>query len=782
MDSLLNLYELKNLSTLQADYRLVTVGGFIGRDADVAEEKLRSLTEQIAYTEHVPVAIVAGGTSPVLAVPANHEFAMLQHQLTPEVVTLQPQNERKTVQLGQGSEEARRVGESFLKWALRQPLRDDRELWSANANSFVNKRPFNAHDATRDIDVFHGFSYGFRWLEGKLYLVLNPATRYVETRWLTESVPAERLAEQRMRHGLYHFGEQWYRVQLMEVTQQPILATQFTDRDGTLTNVYDYTRKVWQDSQRPWIRDLDPQGPAIVYRAGNRKPRHGAAALFKRTIKTNDPRLKAMRVRAGLEPEARFLAMEEVVRRLSGRARFDATPILIERKALRRRLTAFRVPPLEFGHGKRLEISSRESLRELGRSRLELLTDPGAGFAVTGSLSRQYLVVPKSLPRSIVDDFAARVQRQVRGFINRDYRPEQLIYDDHSARTLRQQVEAIRGVVDRANAHGHGLLILPPDARTDLHNFLKRQLHPRLQVQCVSASKLESYYTSRSVNGRPQRIVKRDLESQYRSYLRNTTLGLMLVNRNWGWVLPEGLHADCYIGFDVLYGMACFVFLYDGGRQCVVRTVPTRQKEQLTRQQLRATITKGLQDDLAAGVRVNSIVLQRDGRLFQSEWQGVCEAVNSLQNSGALGRDVMTAGVAIAKTSTVPVRVGDVTEDGHLENTRLGVSVVLAPDEGNLCTTGHPFRVRGTCTMLNVRVVRGTFPLAHALEDTFRLSQLSWAAPDKSMRLPITLKLCDDFLRSIASAADDHAAEFGEDGEDMGEAAEERPASAGYGA
>jgi hypothetical protein len=777
--SLLNLYELKNLSHLRADYRLVTVDGFIGRNSDVAEDKLRSLTEQIAYAEHIPIAIVTGGASPVLAVPASHVLTTLEYQLTPEVVTLHPQDECKVLRLTDTGDEARRVGESFLKFYLRQPLRDDPSLWSAGANCFLEKQPINAHDSSRRIDVYRGFAFGFRWLDDKLYAVLNPATRYVESDWLTRSIAPERLREMRLRRCLYHFGQQWYPVQVLEVTQQSIRAATFPDRSGETTNVFDYTQKAWRGAGLSWIANLDPESPAILYRGSNRKQRNGAASLCKLTVHVDDPRLIAMRIKPGLPPEPRFSTTADAAQFLSGRAKLQDIPIYLERKALRRRLTAYRIPSLEFGHGKRLDVVGMDGLRELGRSRMELLCDRDAGFAVTGPMSRQYLIVPKTLARAIVDDFSQRVAHEVRQFINVAYAPEQLIYDDESAHSLRQQVGAVVSAVDRANAHGHGILILPRRSQLDLHNLIKRRLHSRLQLQCAMAGKLEGFYVTRPDQDRVSIQVRGDQASVFRGYVRNTTLGLMIANRNWGWVLAEPLHADCYIGFDVLHHMACFVFLYNGGRQCIVRTIETHQKEQLTRQQLRATITRGLQQDIEAGARPTSIVLQRDGRLFESEWQGFRDAIGSLQSNGALGRDVRTAGVAISKSATVPVRMVDAFEE-HLENPRLGLAAELGMHEGILCTTGRPFRVPGTCTVLNVRVVRGDFSLAQALEDTFRLSLLSWAAPDKSMRLPITLKLCDDFLRSIAGAADEGAAEFGEEGEDIGEAPEESGPSAEY--
>ena len=48
------------------------------------------------------------------------------------------------------------------------------------------------------------------------------------------------------------------------------------------------------------------------------------------------------------------------------------------------------------------------------------------------------------------------------------------------------------------------------------------------------------------------------------------------------------------------------------------------------------------------------------------------------------------------------------------------------------------------------------------------MSQLCWPVPDGCIRLSIDLKLCDETLRSVASAADDDEGQFGEEETDDG--------------
>ena len=87
----------------------------------------------------------------------------------------------------------------------------------------------------------------------------------------------------------------------------------------------------------------------------------------------------------------------------------------------------------------------------------------------------------------------------------------------------------------------------------------------------------------------------------------------------------------------------------------------------------------------------------------------------------------------------------------------------LSAREGIVCTTGYPFKLQGTAKPLLVRIVRGELSLEHVLEDTFAMSQLCWPVPNRCIRLPIDLKLCDEHLRATAAEADDDEAVYGEE-------------------
>ena len=181
------------------------------------------------------------------------------------------------------------------------------------------------------------------------------------------------------------------------------------------------------------------------------------------------------------------------------------------------------------------------------------LLDPNNGLAVARPFGNQFLLVPRSMPRQAVDDFRSRIEKTVRTMAHSAFSLKPVLYDD-SSRTLRDQVEAIIGALDQNSIEqGHGLFILPERRHPQLYHYLKKKLLDRLQMKCVAAERVRSFYGPGGNNGHAFQV-RGDRENNYVSYLRYTALGLLIVNRLWPWVLAGKLHHDIHIGIDVLNG------------------------------------------------------------------------------------------------------------------------------------------------------------------------------------------------------------------------------------
>lgn len=144
--------------------------------------------------------------------------------------------------------------------------------------------------------------------------------------------------------------------------------------------------------------------------------------------------------------------------------------------------------------------------------------------------------------------------------------------------------------------------------------------------------------------------------------------------------------------------------------------------------------------------------------MFSSEINGLAQAVAALTREGILDPGIVVGAVDIRKGTTDHLRIAEGPSLGQLDNPTVGSPYVVGQRDGIVCTTGRPFQFPGTAHPLAAVISYGDLEIAWVLEDIYALSQPVLTAPDKCARLPITIRLADDFLEPIASTADEHAA------------------------
>jgi hypothetical protein len=781
-DHVVTLFEVKNAPDLVLDYRLVAIDGVLGAvqgDDDLVDRNLNLLAKFVAINSQTPVAIVRRDGVPFLAIPADKTLTETEFSLAPSVVSLRPEDQIHRLRLD--DQQHRHIALKFIEFSLRSPLNRNPGLWSSSPRTFMRKRPVNFQESSRDVDLFEGFHLHLRFFENRLFLGVNLSYKYIDTSWLVDRFKPDDLRHLKMRRLLYHFGNRLYVVQMLDVLTQTVSTARFKP-NGTqeAVSVFDYTKSVCGENPPHWISALKPDSLAITYKSSGRgEPRFAAAALAKLIHRTNDPEVCAIHRRSIKQPSERFRFTQDIVHTYFSRAHFGETDLAISASPHSVTPRYFAIPALEFGQGQILRVSNRATegavmLKDLPAKRMSMLLDPQAGFAVTSPLDAQHILIPQTMDREIVADFRKSLETTVRGFLHSPYRLDAIVYDDRNARTLKQQVDAITGALAIARVvHGHGVLVLPSHAKAGLHNYVKAKLNETIQVQCVSAHKVAGFYRTVLRAQKPAVELRAELRGKFASYLRYTALGLLIVNRQWGWVLPNATHYDAYISFDVLNNHAAFSFFYRGGKECFVRTNPSRQKEKLLRAQVREIVHAALKQDLGRGLVINSLVLRRDGRLFDSEWLGFCDAINQLIADGLLPKNLILGAVEVHKTSTNGIRIAKLGAEGH-RNPKIGVALELSSNEGIVCNTGYPARLNGSVNPLHLTVVRGDLSLAKVLEDTFRMSLLAFPVPDRVMRLPIDMKLCDEFLRAVASESDADEALYGEETYQLEEAVNAR--------
>jgi len=767
----LNLFQIRNLTELSCDYRLFKI---IGLPPDCFDQNVHLLAKNLAYELQAPAALTHRAGHYCVAVPADAQ-PRLEQPLTPHVATLVPYDQTERLDLGCLNSNSLPIALSFLQYAFRTPLMRHNDLWGSG-RTYFRKSPLNASEPDREVDIFGGFYHMVVALDNaRMFLLVDLTYKYADTMFLLQRAQGGNLNDFRLRHCLYQFGHRWYRIQLRGLTGNSISEQKFKDeRTDEIRTVYDHTRN---QCSKPWpdyIQTLDPDSPAILYRyPGSEKERYGAAALCRLLYPTDDPRVKTIHPHSARDPASRFREITQIVKRFFGEVYLGDIRIQVNPAPFTVPKRYFPVPDQRFGHDTVLHVKRHREddgidVKELGSTRLQYLASQDIGLLGVSEFPAQYIFIPQSLPRSVSKHFQEEFRKTLQRFSPYEYQPSPMLYDDRQARSLRQQVKAFEDAVQTNRiSRGYALLILPGNVAKDLHNYLKRCFWPRLQFQCATARKILSYYQE-TFDDQPVYTLKSDLKGKFASYLRNTAFGLLNVNRMWPWALKTPLHYEAYVGIDVLNGTAGFTFIFQNARQCFFEDFPSKQKEKLTRNQMATILYDTLHTHLIAlEVRPQSLIIHRDGRTYESEQAGIQQAVKRLKSEGVLTADAIVGVVDIRKTSAIRLRIVEERSDGLLVNPRIGAYYVPRDNsrEGFVCNTGWPFDLPGTAKPLHACIIEGDLDIRWVLEDTFSLSQLIWAAPDRCARLPLTIKLADDFLEPIAAESDAEKALYGDEDE-----------------
>ncbi len=749
-----NLYEIENLSNLKRKYRFVKVS--LTED-ETYEKNVEILRKNLIYELKKPVALVSIRPESIFAIPAESKLEKLEYPVVRHIAKLTPDEDTHQLNFNNIESTNLPIALSFLQYSVKGPLMKDNALWG-RGNTFVQKEPLTNIQAS--IDIYEGFVFSVVPIDKKLFLGIDIVHRYIDKLWLPDRANGSKLSDYKMRHFLY-CGKDWFEIQLINSTKLSIKNQTFLDKNtGQPIDIYTYTKNRFTHNPPDYIKNLDPNSEAILYQypgKGSEKY-YGAAALCKLRYSTDAPEVQKLHQKTILSPIERFERIQKILENYFQKAELNGIPIRISREPLRENKNYFYVPDQPFGRGVILHIrKSREdhgiTYPSLGKERARLLFDKDAGPLITTAFEAQYMVFPETLPREVQEDYMDRVKDIMQHLNPNLYGPERVVYSNKNCKSLYKQFQAIKTALDNANVkQGYALLVLPEDAKPDLHNYVKRELWPDFQFQCAQAQKIKQYYKPQGNNGIAKYIVAEKFEQKYKSYVKNTAFGILQVNRKWLWSLRMPLKYDAYIGIDVLNGIAGFTFIYNNGKDCYFKDYRCTQRERLTKRQVRTILHERLKEDINHfKLSPKSIVIHRDGCTGLSEIDGARDAFGALKKEGILSSDIITGIVEIRKTRTHNIRLIENREDGQYDNPSLGSYFIINSKEGIVCNTGRPFLSQGTAKPLHAVIAEGDLDIKKVLEDIFSLSQLIWSAPEKCGKLPVTIRLADDLLEPIAS-------------------------------
>jgi hypothetical protein len=649
---------------------------------------------------------------------------------------------------------------AVLEFHFRTPLMHDRSLWSTDSRSYFLRKPRDKDFKLRSlrIDVYDGFTYSFVPYQGRICLCVDVSKRYLSANWLADSeVPVARGSR-----ALYHYGDQWYAVEVQSASTHSIRDLRFKDRyTGQMTDVYTHTVNRWREELPEFVSRLNPNSHGLIFRtAGDGTDKYGALCLAKAILGTRDERVQQVHHHSILPPDVRLDRIQDVVKtHFSGATLNGAVGVQVSESPVSADRKVFAVPDHLFGNGHILKVGQQGvGLENLGRARRRVLEDPAVGLFTTTPFDSQYLIAPNSLGREIIRDLKSQFEQTMGRLTGQSYQTRLVTYDDSKSKAMNDQTTAVKNGLDSVQASsGYAFLVLPPGCNPKLHDAVKRLLWPHIQAQCASGDNIRSFYSA-STKEDEERVAKR-----YSAYLRHAALGMLQINRKWPWVLATPLHYDVHVGIEVQNRKVGLTFVYGGGKEYLFRVAKSNHSEKLSARLLKTELYAALKEDLRAfGVHPRSIVFHRGGRSFPGEVYGIRLAMLELQKEGVLSQGCEWGVVELHRKSARGLRVFD-GDSSRVNNPQIGTFSVINESSGVVCTTGTPFLRKGTASPVQVTMVEGALDVGLVLRDTFNLSHLAWSSPEMCSRLPVTLRLADQFLKPLAAQIDDELVQYGDD-------------------
>ncbi len=613
-------------------------------------------------------------------------------------------------------------------------------------------------------EIYRGFTFRVVPFAGiSLCVVLDVFTSYIGRDTLASylargrSLPGGTQDSQGMGRWVYDYGRSKRTVYLVRSLDRSI--GEVTLGSGGTT--YDYL-----NSNYPHLRGvISPADRAamiayrVAYVADESKHYTAAATLLKPKFTTESPEVRRLGDKPAFPPDERLRRIENALGYLQG-ACFAGQGVRLD-AALTQPSQVLPLPDLLFGPTERparltagiVAADEREARRNWGRRKTHALRRHGP--YTKAQFTKPFLVFPSSLDDDpLLDEFVARTKSYCVEYGKVEFEPRLSSYRD--AASAQDIIEKLKGIVEHQRA-GFILLALPPDGdRADrVYTAVKTQVN--VSSKCFSTANLRDQVRRGS--------------NRLTSYTENNALAMLVENGTRPWGLADPLHHELQFGFDVAR------FRHGGLMGASVISNPSASdilftyKEFAGRERMPAKIIGPfVLEQLERFHEVNgraprSILFQRDGRLLESELQGIQTALRKFLERHVGETAPSWAAATVEKNTAIPLRVF-LPEGEGVGRAYSGTYAIQDPRTGWLVLAGGPGLRHGTPRAVQVEIAgsSGETGLVPVLADIFRLSQLNWNSPGIDISLPITLRFTDQKLERYALES-----EIGEDLEEWGD-------------
>jgi hypothetical protein len=772
-----NIFPILNLNELSSRYKLYKVRGLDGdRDDDGHNrskyfQNKQVLNNKLSYKLKKPVVIIERENATVAVIQEDAENVPDVVPLIGATAYIENEDRAFDVEYTLSSPENDEIRLKFLQFAIQKPLFNNSRLWSpASGQPYFNR---NYVYQANGINHFRGCSVrAVITPDGAMGICLDVANKFVSARPLPVTLLRNHFGRVKGRHYIYHYGYLWHEIPAESLSELSVVEYLVQDGNKKIP-LLEFICKMSGKPLPAELAQLPAETSVICYRNKQGAGRAAPTTLCYQVYAPHDAEMRSMHRRSIIPPDERRKFINEFAsRHLHQRMKLDGCDLMISLKPLPAPVKMFQVPDIEFGNGKVLSVrrtrnAQQVTLGNLGQTRLSLLKRKGAGFYDADPLGRQYFIMPQSVADSYGDALLGALRETVDDLFpqENDYNPEIITYNDRVSKTFPAQGRAIMDALEEQHRKpGHALVMIhqTSDRRARDEDQLAAMVLRKLrQVDMPSAvmhtsMSEECFEQVFDHTGKPVYRPRADKRGKLSGYLRGVAINKILLNNHrWPFVLRSRLHADLVIGVDVKNNTAGFVVVSKNGGRVRFKPLTSKQKEKLTERQIRKYLIELIAEEArSASEPIRTIVVHRDGIVFDEEAAGARQAVRELKDRGVIAADADLTILAIAKSSPVSFRLFEIIQVGggqeRVINPEVGYYYVLSEHEGYVCCTGRSFPRSGSVIPLHVAKVDGTMSIEDCLEDVYYLSALAWTRPEDCTRYPVTIKLNDRFLAEEA--------------------------------
>jgi len=784
-----DIFRIENLHELSANYVLFEITGLHDSEDDY-DNNIQYIIKKLSYQLKHPVTVIHREAKAFLVVRDEAEVIA---KVPPEflvkrddIVYLKKIDESVAIDFV-NYEPFREIVIRFLQFDIQSQLNNLTSLWQpVSGDAFFNQ---NIYRVVNGVAIYNGFFVRVVELpEGGFGFSIDVTKKYVSETPLNFNLTRrdfERLGMPRP-HFIYQYGNQKYEFRAEQFSD--LDASQFKfprPGDGCMVTLLEDIRSKFGRSMPPEVAKLPDNSSVLIYKTNDNKERRVIAGLCYKVFDTEDTKVSKLHRQSILDPFYRRMFIRAGFGRFFKDIQFGNIKLRINPEPVKVIKKKFGVPDLLFGGDTLLTIHNNTpdaqvvSMNELGRTRKALLIEKG--FYTVAAFQKQYFVVPETIFNMYgnKDYFLSHLIKQVNVMHPSEigWNPGIILYDNRNKKdSVDIGFEILKKVKEAVgeNKGGYALVMLPSNVER-----IKRQ-HDQLAAlvvsECLSehnltasimhSETLEECFLYKKNNNRGVYEVKQEMAGKYKGYVFGVAVNQVLLNNErWPYILHAPLHADLTLGIDVKKQIAGFTFVDKYSKNILTRYDKSSNRERLTTSQIikmlvpNITLLKKHLD-----YPIERIVVHRDGRIFQSEKDGIVQAINALKNKGVLSSGSSISILEIPKHSIVPFRLFDVTskfdirsvrtDNGKVVNPEIGSYVMINRREAFLCTTGREFKHQGTSIPLYIKYNSGEMEFEKLLQDLYYLSCLAYTKPDDCSRFPITIKITDRRINTLGSDFD----------------------------